>query len=69
MHKYSCKHHLCTIGQKIKKNKKEHPTNSNANYRREMKLLPNNIDYCLLQFDALKFFLRVHLDGGGSLKE
>ena len=28
----------------------------NANYRRDMKLVPVNMDYCLLQFDALKFF-------------
>ena len=30
------------------------PTNSNKNYRREIKLVPINMDYCLLQFDALK---------------
>ena len=27
--------------------------NSNANYRREMKLVPINMDFCLHQFDAL----------------
>ena len=29
-----------------------------------MKLLPVIMDYCLLQFDALNFFLEVHLHGG-----
>ena len=29
-----------------------------------MKLVPFIMDYCLLQFDALKFFLGVHLRGG-----
>ena len=33
----------------------------NANYRTEMKLVPITMDYCLLQFDALKFFLVVSL--------
>ena len=28
----------------------------NANYRTEVKLIPIIMDYCLLQFDALKFF-------------
>ena len=37
------------------------PTNSNTNCRREMKLVPINMDYCLLQFDALKFFPGVRL--------
>ena len=45
-------------------NKKITPINSNANYRREMKLVPTNMDYCLLQFYALKFFLGVRLHGG-----
>ena len=40
------------------KKKQNTPTNSNTNYRREMKLIPINMDYCLLQFDPLKFFLR-----------
>ena len=43
------------------------PTNSNANYRREIKLVPINMDYCLLQIGALKVFLGVRLHGGGSL--
>ena len=37
--------------------KKNHPNNSNTNYRREMKLVSINMDYCLLQFGALKFVL------------
>ena len=37
-----------------KKNKKK-TFNSNTNYHREMKFEPINMDYCLLQFDALKF--------------
>ena len=28
-----------------------------------MKLIPVNMNYCLLQFDALKFFLEVRLYG------
>ena len=35
----------------------------NANYRREMKLVPIIMDNCLLQFDALKFFLGFRLHG------
>ena len=35
-------------------------TNCNKNLR-EMKLVPINMDYCLFQFDALKFVLGVHL--------
>ena len=31
------------------------------NYHREMKLVPIIMNYCLLHFDALKFFLRVRL--------
>ena len=33
------------------------PINSNTNYCIEMKLIPINMDYCLLQIDALKVFL------------
>ena len=40
------------------------PINSNTNYHREMKHGPINMDYCLLQFDALKFFLGVLLHRG-----
>ena len=43
--------------------KKKIPISFNMNYRREVKLVPIIIDYCLLQFDALKFFLRVRLHG------
>ena len=35
----------------------------NTNYRREMKLVPINKNYCLLEFDALKSFLVVSLYG------
>ena len=35
------------------------PTYFNANYLTEMKLVPIIMDYCLLQFNALKFFLGV----------
>ena len=45
-------------------NKKQNtPINSNSNYSREMKLVSINMDYCLLHFDALNFFLGVHPDG------
>ena len=48
---------------------KNTPINSNTNYGREMKHVPINMDYCLLQFGALKFFLKVPLHvGGGSTK-
>ena len=41
--------------QSKKKIKKKKPPNYfNANYRTEMKLVPIIIDYCPLQFDALK---------------
>ena len=49
-----------TVGPK----KKIIPINFNTNSRREMKLIRNNMDYCLLEFNALKFFLGVHLHGG-----
>ena len=51
----------CTIGQKQIKNI---PIYSNTNYRREMKLKAINMDYCLLQFHALKFCLGVNLHEG-----
>ena len=44
---------ICTVGQRKKKNTL---MNSNRNYRRQMKLMSINIDYCLLQFDALNVF-------------
>ena len=50
-----------------KKKKRNTPSNSNTNYRREMINVPIIMDYCLLQFDALKFVLGVRLHGGGSL--
>ena len=45
---------------------------SNTNYHKEIKLIPINVDYCLLQFDAVKFFLGVLyvcVCGGGFLLE
>ena len=42
------------------------PIYFNTNYRTEMKLIPIIMIYYLLQFDALKFFLGVHLHGGVS---
>ena len=53
--------------QSVKKRKKKEKNtviNSNTIYRGEMKLVSINMDYCLVQFDALKFFLGVHLHGG-----
>ena len=38
--------------------------NFNTNYSREMKFVPISIDYCILPFDTLKFFLAVRLHGG-----
>ena len=52
----------CTVGQK-----KQKTINSNKKYRREMKLIPFNIDYCVLHFDVLIFFLRISGQGGECL--
>ena len=51
--------------QSVKKIKRKKERNSriyfNTNYRTEMKLVPVIMDHCLLQFEALKFFLeRLH---------
>ena len=40
---------------------KDTPINFNKNSRREMKRVQINMDYCLLQFDALIFSLEVSL--------
>ena len=53
---------ICTDGQK--KKERNTPIYFNTNYRAEMKLVSIIMDYCLLQFDALKFFLGVRLHGG-----
>ena len=37
-----------------------------TNYGAERKLVPIIMDYCLLQFDALKIFLGVRLHGGSQ---
>ena len=42
------------------------PINSNKSYLREMKLIPIEVHYFLLQFDALKFFLEIRLHGGSQ---
>ena len=60
----------CIVGKR-KKKERNTPIYFNTNYRTEMKLVPVIMDYCLLQFDALKFFLGVcHVvcvgGGGGS---
>ena len=54
---------LCTGGQK----KKKKPIYFINNYHTEMKLVPIIMDYCPLQFGALKFFLGIHLHGGEVL--
>ena len=59
--RFSCQ--KCTVGQK-KKGGGNTSTNFNTNYCREMKLVPFIMDYCLLQFDALKFVLGVRRNGG-----
>ena len=59
----------CTVGQKQQQQqqqKRNTPIYFYKNYRTEMKLVPIIMDYCLLQFDALKFFLGVRLHGGVS---
>ena len=58
-----------TVRKDVLKNKnmysrsKNTPIYFNTNYRTEMKLVPVIMDYCLLQFDALKYFLVVRLHG------
>ena len=47
---------LFIIGQKKKRNS---PIYFNTNYRTEIKLVQIIIDYCLFQFDVLKFFLKL----------
>ena len=46
-----------------KKRKRNTPIYFNTNSRTKMKLVPIIMDYCLLQFDALKFFLGVYQHG------
>ena len=50
----------CTVSKNI-------PIYFDKNYHTEMSLVPFIMDYCLLQFDAVKLFLGVHKHGGGSL--
>ena len=47
--------------------KRNTPIYFNTNYCTEMKLVPVIMDYCLLQFEVLKFFLGVHLHRGLNL--
>ena len=54
----------CMYSRSIKK--RNTPIYFNTNYRRKMKLVLIIMDYCLLEFDALKFFLRVRLHGGSQ---
>ena len=53
----------CAVGKKKRKKKRNTP-NYCTNNRSEMKLVPVIMDYCPLQFDALIFFLGVHVHGG-----
>ena len=55
---------ICTC-MYVQSAKKENytPTYFNTNYRTKMKLVSIIMDYCFLQFDALKLFLGVHLHG------
>ena len=48
------------------KKKRNTPIYFNTNYHTEMKLVPIIMDYCLLYFDAVKFFLSVRLNGGSQ---
>ena len=54
--------YYCTAGKKKKKRKKERKKKRNTriyfntNYCSEMKLVPVIMEYCLLDFDGLKFF-------------
>ena len=48
------------------KNKRNTPVYFSINYRTEVKLVSIIMDYCLLQFDALKFYLGIRVHGEGS---
>ena len=67
-HETKCKtsflHKIATINiySRSKKNIKN-PIYFSTNYRTEIKLVPIIMDYCLLQFDVLKFVLGVRLHG------
>ena len=69
LNEYLKRQNECTVRQKKKERKRRQNTSiyTNINYRREMKLVPIIMYYCLLQFDALKFFLGVRLHGGLNL--
>ena len=55
-----------TMYRRSKKKKGNNPIYFNINCRREMKLVPIIMDYCLLQFHDLKFLLKVRVLGGMS---
>ena len=55
---------LVTLLKMYGRSKPDTLINSNTNCRREMKLIPINVDYYLLEFDALIIFLGVRLHGG-----
>ena len=56
----------CTTEGVVCQEKRNIPIYFNSNYRTEMKLVPIIMEYCLLQFDALKFYLGVRLQGGSQ---
>ena len=60
-------YHVCILAlmysSSKKKKKRNIPIYFNTNYRIEIKLVPIIMDYCLLKFDALNFFLGVRLHG------
>ena len=51
--------HDCLSSFNVQSVKKKKIAYFNTNYRKEMKLIPVIMDYCQLQFDTLKFLLRV----------
>ena len=56
---------ICVYIRWLKRKKNRNtPTYLNSNYRTKIKLIPIIMDYCLLQFDALQFFLGVRLHRG-----
>ena len=54
------------MDNRSKKKKRNTLIYVNTNCHTEMKLVPIIMDYCLLQFNVLKFFLGVHLLGGSQ---
>ena len=54
---------MCVYAPSVKKKRTIY---FNLSYCTEIKMVPIIMDYCLFQFDSLKFFIGVHLHGGSQ---